>query len=108
MFGATAILVTITNSSIAGGDDNVIMIWTLEQMLKMGSPGSQPAETLDEIGSVERWRIATVLRRHSEDVYDLAWSPNSTQLLSGSVDTTCVIWVGSLICVLRSPFKASN
>jgi WD40 repeat protein len=78
---------------VAGGDDNIIMIWTLEEMLKMGPAGTAPAETLDEIGSVEKWRIATVLRRHSEDVYDLAWSPDSTQLISGSVDKTCVIWV---------------
>lgn len=27
-----------------------------------------------------------------EDVYDLAWSPDSTQLISGSVDNTAIVW----------------
>mmetsp|Transcript_19315 Transcript_19315/g.50215 ORF Transcript_19315/g.50215 Transcript_19315/m.50215 type:complete len:340 (-) Transcript_19315:9-1028(-) len=76
----------------SGGDDNIVMVWTLEEMVHAGDPAGPPPEGLDEIGSVERWRIATILRRHSEDVYDLAWSPDSTQLISGSVDKTCVIW----------------
>ncbi|XP_028399903.1 chromatin assembly factor 1 subunit B-like [Dendronephthya gigantea] len=29
---------------------------------------------------------------HIEDVYDLAWSPNRTQLISGSVDNSVIIW----------------
>jgi WD40 repeat protein len=31
-------------------------------------------------------------RGHIEDVYDLAWSPNATQLISGSVDNSVIIW----------------
>ena len=32
------------------------------------------------------------MRGHLEDVYDLCWSPDSTHLISGSVDTTAIIW----------------
>lgn len=27
-----------------------------------------------------------------EDVYDLCWSPNSLNLISGSVDNTAMVW----------------
>lgn len=33
-----------------------------------------------------------VLRGHKEDVYDLCWSPDSSKLLSGSVDNTAILW----------------
>ena len=33
-----------------------------------------------------------VCRGHIEDVYDLAWSPNATKLISGSVDNSVIIW----------------
>lgn len=32
------------------------------------------------------------LRGHMEDVYDLSWSPNSLNLISGSVDNTARVW----------------
>ena len=31
-------------------------------------------------------------RGHVEDVYDLAWSPDSNQLITGSVDNSAIIW----------------
>ena len=27
-----------------------------------------------------------------EDVYDLAWSPDSNQLITGSVDNSAIVW----------------
>lgn len=82
----------------SGGDDNTIMVWALESSAATDSSGD--LTPLDDIGSVEKWRIVSILRRHSEDVYDLAWSPDSTQLISGSVDKTCVIWDVSTGAVL--------
>lgn len=40
----------------------------------------------------ESWLAMKILRGHMEDVYDLSWSPDSLQLLSGSVDNTAMIW----------------
>ena len=31
-------------------------------------------------------------RGHLEDIYDLAWSPDGNQLVSGSVDNSAIIW----------------
>jgi WD40 repeat protein len=48
--------------------------------------------------------INPIFRGHIEDVYDLAWSPNATQLISGSVDNSVIIWdtnKGMFIFVLR-------
>ena len=40
----------------------------------------------------ERESDRSFLRGHVFDVYDVAWSPDSTQLLSGSVDRTAIVW----------------
>lgn len=31
-------------------------------------------------------------RGHIEDVYDLSWSPDGNNLISGSVDNSAIIW----------------
>lgn len=36
--------------------------------------------------------IAYFLRGHLEDVHDVAWSPNATRLISGSVDNSVIVW----------------
>ena len=33
-----------------------------------------------------------ICRGHSEDIFDIAWSPDSTRLVTGSVDNTAIIW----------------
>lgn len=40
----------------------------------------------------EIWLTHKILRGHMEDVYDVCWSPNSQQLISGSVDNTAMVW----------------
>lgn len=40
----------------------------------------------------ETWLTHKIMRGHIEDVYDLAWSPNSLLLISGSVDNTAIVW----------------
>lgn len=40
----------------------------------------------------ETWMRHKILRGHLEDVYDLAWSPDSLFLVSGSVDNKANVW----------------
>ncbi|EDQ84238.1 uncharacterized protein MONBRDRAFT_30450 [Monosiga brevicollis MX1] len=41
---------------------------------------------------LEQWRTTLRLRRHDQDVYDLAWAPDGRYLVSGSVDNSAIIW----------------
>lgn len=54
-------------------------------------------ETLNILENVneqnkEIWLIMKTLRGHLQDVYDLSWSPDSSGLVSGSIDNTAIIW----------------
>lgn len=67
----------------------MIIIWKKRQ--DTDAPElSGPGET--EVVNKESWVALKVLRGHLEDVYDLCWSPDSTSLISGSVDNTAIIW----------------
>lgn len=45
-----------------------------------------------EAENLENWTVLKILRGHMEDVYDICWSPDCTQILSGSVDNTAILW----------------
>ena len=49
------------------------------------------AET-DEIESKESWVVIARLTGHRAEVYDLSWSSNSRELLSGSIDNSTILW----------------
>lgn len=54
----------------------------------------------------EIWITLKILRGHMEDIYDLAWSPDSASLVSGSVDNTARLWnvhKGKTNAVLQEP-----
>ncbi|XP_028399904.1 chromatin assembly factor 1 subunit B-like [Dendronephthya gigantea] len=53
---------------------------------------SRLSDKLDNIEYPTHGHISYFSRGHIEDVYDLAWSPNGTQLISGSVDNSVIIW----------------
>lgn len=73
---------------LASGDDEaVIFLW----QLKVAGDGVGLFDEGEEQDK-ETWLIYKTLRGHLEDVYDLAWSPNSMELLSGSVDNTAIVW----------------
>ena len=57
-----------------------------------GAAGGGTGALADDAHFVEFWRVSSILRGHREDVYDLAWSPCSTMLLSGSMDATAILW----------------
>uniref|UniRef100_UPI00358E990C protein HIRA-like isoform X2 n=1 Tax=Myxine glutinosa TaxID=7769 RepID=UPI00358E990C len=72
----------------SGGDDKLVMIWRPATFIGpanvFGSGGN--------VANVEQWRCASVLRYHSGDVMDVAWSPHDAWLATGSIDNSVVIW----------------
>lgn len=70
---------------LASADDDAnIIIW----QLKTDNIPSLDDETNDR----EVWVVFKILRCHKEDIYDICWSPNSSKLLSGSIDNTAILW----------------
>ncbi|KAI0209118.1 Chromatin assembly factor 1 subunit B [Lamellibrachia satsuma] len=72
----------------SGGDDSVVMLW--RQNPSSGASGGLFAEEEEE--NKETWSVFKILRSHLEDVYDIAWSSDGTQLISGSVDNSAILW----------------
>ncbi|XP_063820846.1 protein HIRA [Pseudophryne corroboree] len=72
----------------SGGDDKLIMVWK-----RSGYIGpSTVFGSSSKLANVEQWRCVSILRSHSGDVMDVAWSPHDAWLASCSVDNTVVIW----------------
>ena len=67
----------------------MIILWTLKP--KSDAPDLFITKE-NEVENQENWVSLKILRGHMEDVYDLCWSPDSTQILSGSVDNTAILW----------------
>lgn len=73
--------------------DSVIHIWKMsdsaiitEGNMLGGTSESSPSK------NKENWNLVKLLRGHLEDVYDLCWSPDSSFLISGSVDNSAIVW----------------
>jgi len=75
----------------SAGDDHTILVWGLDTAAGGKSVGNM-MQSDNEAENVEHWRVNATLRGHREDIFDLAWSPNSKRLLSGSVDNTAIVW----------------
>ena len=73
----------------SGGDGGEIVVWrALEQQQQQGDARKGLTEAEQEVS----WKVACILRGHSDDVQDICWSPDGTMLVSGSVDNTAIIW----------------
>uniref|UniRef100_A0A8C5UND7 Protein HIRA n=1 Tax=Malurus cyaneus samueli TaxID=2593467 RepID=A0A8C5UND7_9PASS len=72
----------------SGGDDKLIMVW--KRAAYIGP--STVFGSSNKLTNVEQWRCVSILRSHSGDVMDVAWSPHDAWLASCSVDNTVVIW----------------
>ncbi|XP_032899446.1 protein HIRA isoform X3 [Amblyraja radiata] len=72
----------------SGGDDKLIMLW--KRAAYIGP--SNVFGSSSKIANVEQWRCVSILRSHTGDVMDLAWSPHDAWLSSCSIDNTVVIW----------------
>lgn len=66
----------------------VIILWNLKPKSDIPDIFANSSENENK----ENWNVLKILRGHVEDVYDLCWSPDSAQLLSGSVDNTAILW----------------
>ena len=77
----------ITGQFLASaGDDYNILVFRLngQRLTRSGQP-SGATDWAD-------WSTHRLLRGHVLDVCDLCWSPDSTQLISGSVDNVMFKW----------------
>ncbi|KAJ8391724.1 hypothetical protein AAFF_G00086740 [Aldrovandia affinis] len=72
----------------SGGDDKLVMVW--KRAAYIGP--STVFGSSSKLANVEQWRCVTILRNHTGDVMDVAWSPHDMWLASCSVDNTIVIW----------------
>ncbi|XP_069476160.1 protein HIRA [Ambystoma mexicanum] len=72
----------------SGGDDKLIMLW--KRAAYIGP--STVFGSSSKLANVEQWRCVSILRSHTGDVMDVAWSPHDAWLASCSVDNTVVIW----------------
>lgn len=68
----------------------VIILWTLKP--KSDIPDIFANKDPSDVENKENWVVLKILRGHMEDVYDICWSPDSSQILSGSVDNTAILW----------------
>uniref|UniRef100_A0A023F2Z3 Protein HIRA n=2 Tax=Triatoma infestans TaxID=30076 RepID=A0A023F2Z3_TRIIF len=71
----------------SGGDDKLVMIWTVSKSLGGNSVFGSKGKV-----NVEGWRCVYTLRAHQGDVLDIAWSPGDIWLATCSVDNTVIIW----------------
>ncbi|XP_043927968.1 chromatin assembly factor 1 subunit B-like [Protopterus annectens] len=74
----------------SGGDDAVILLWKLND-------NKEPEQCIlqdddDTLLNKENWTVVKSLRGHIEDVYDICWTADGNNLVSGSVDNTAIMW----------------
>eukprot|EP00127_Corallochytrium_limacisporum_P005010 Clim_evm6s197 gene=Clim_evmTU6s197 len=74
----------------SAADDHFILIWELvdDTMGKKATFGDNG----EEEKGIETWKSIGLLRGHTGDIYDLAWSQDGNYLLSGSVDNSAIVW----------------
>ncbi|XP_043474065.1 chromatin assembly factor 1 subunit B [Leptopilina heterotoma] len=67
-------------------DESIIILWKQKEESELSSFLGE------ENSNKEQWTSWKVLKGHLEDIYDLCWSPDSSSLVSGSVDNTAILW----------------
>lgn len=66
----------------SGGDDGYVFIWAPVDNAQLTTSATHADAVLDK----ETWRILRCCRSAGAEIYDLAWSPDSAYLLTGSMD----------------------
>ncbi|CUM65300.1 uncharacterized protein PRCAT00002935001 [Priceomyces carsonii] len=70
----------------SGGDDGALIIWTLSDHI-VKDFGAEEDEEIKE-----SWIAKQVLRSSTSEIYDLAWSPDSKYIATGSMDNITRIY----------------
>lgn len=70
---------------VSAGDGGELLLWTPQEQALEGN-------LVSEEEAQAGWRRAAVLRGHTDDVMDVAWSVDGTAMLSGSIDNKSMIW----------------
>ena len=84
-----------------GGDDRLVLVHELRP-----GPGNQRSGGFGagRIVNLENWVLSMTFAGHSNNVVDLAWSPDDNMLASCSLDNTVRIWDtvrGNLVTVIQ-------
>ncbi|KAK3719440.1 Chromatin assembly factor 1 subunit [Vermiconidia calcicola] len=75
----------------SAGDDGNVLLWTPSE-----NPALQSSFGEDTPEDVEHWRVKTMCRSSSgSEIYDLAWSPDGTFFVTGSMDNVARIYNAS-------------
>ncbi|XP_051161222.1 chromatin assembly factor 1 subunit B [Leptopilina boulardi] len=67
-------------------DESIIILWKQREESELN------LFLGEENSNKEQWTSWKVLKGHLEDIYDICWSPDSSSLVSGSVDNTAILW----------------
>eukprot|EP00208_Stichococcus_sp_RCC1054_P007374 CAMPEP_0206146678 /NCGR_PEP_ID=MMETSP1473-20131121/31103_1 /ASSEMBLY_ACC=CAM_ASM_001109 /TAXON_ID=1461547 /ORGANISM="Stichococcus sp, Strain RCC1054" /LENGTH=256 /DNA_ID=CAMNT_0053543325 /DNA_START=283 /DNA_END=1049 /DNA_ORIENTATION=- len=73
----------------SGADDKLVCIYELRP-----GPGGRAFGSSD-VPNVENWKHVSTLKGHTNNVLDVAWSPEDRWLATASVDNTIAIWDGA-------------
>ncbi|KAG2178221.1 hypothetical protein INT43_003474 [Umbelopsis isabellina] len=70
----------------SAGDDTNVIIWKPTDV-KQTTFGSGNADY-----EKESWVAHVILRGHTKEIYDLAWSPCGRYFITGAIDNTACVW----------------
>ena len=72
----------------SAGDDGNVLLWTPSETAPIQSNMNDDGQD-----DVEHWRVKTMCRSSTgSEIYDLAWSPDGTYFVTGSMDNVARIY----------------
>ena len=76
----------------SAGDDGNILLWVPSEHQEHASFGDEGG-----LEDKETWRVKHMCRAMGTEIYDLAWSPDGTFILAGSMDNIARIYNASTV-----------
>ncbi|CAK4483896.1 unnamed protein product [Aphanomyces euteiches] len=71
----------------SGSDDHLVLLYELQD----GPPAPVPFGS-NQVPNKEKWVRCAMLKNHTMDVQDVAWSPDDRMLATCSIDNSILIW----------------